>query len=96
MGEFEAFLKNLQALLDQDRPVGASSGGEPGATARSGRADAIDAELSRAPRSTRVASLREAPEAQAFRDELVNGLIRVDTANRLLRWVNELMARGIV
>lgn len=57
--------------------------------------DAIDAELARAARRTAVQSVREAPEVEAFRDELIDGLIRVDTANRLLRLIAMVLeARG--
>lgn len=49
--------------------------------------DAIDAVLNSPARQTAVRSLREAPEVEAFRNELVDGLIRADTANQLLRLV---------
>ena len=49
--------------------------------------DAIDAVLNSPARTTSVASLRDAPEVAAFRNELVDGLIRADTANQLLRLV---------
>ena len=58
--------------------------------------DAIDAELSRPTRATAVVSLRDAPEMAAFRQEWVDGLIRVDTANQLLRLLNELITRALV
>ena len=58
-----------------------------------GRGDAIDAVLNGPARTTLVASLREAPEVAAFRAALVDGLIRVDTANRLLRLVHEVIVR---
>lgn len=56
-------------------------------------ADAIAVELVRPSRTTAVVSLREAPEIEAFRSELVNGLIRADTANQLLRLLNEVVIR---
>ncbi len=56
-------------------------------------ADAIDAEIARPARQTAVQSLSEAPEVVAFRDELVNGLIRADTANQLLRLVATVVER---
>jgi len=55
--------------------------------------DGIDAVLSDPPRTTAVRSLRDAPEMEAFRRELVDGLIRVDTANQLLRLVNDILLR---
>ena len=47
--------------------------------------DAIDAVLSASPRQTQVASLRDSPVMQKFRDELTDGLIRIDTLNQVLR-----------
>ncbi len=57
------------------------------------RGDAIDQVLAEAPRSTGIVSLRDAPEVAAFRNELTDGLIRVDTANQLLRLINEVVVR---
>jgi hypothetical protein len=57
------------------------------------RGDAIDMVLSLAARQTAVTSLHDAPEVAAFRDELVDGMIRADTANQLLRLVNEVITR---
>ena len=67
-----------------------------GTQSENGRGDAIDAVLSAEPRTTKVASLRDSPEVRAFREALVDGLIRVDTANQLLRLVNELIVRLVV
>ena len=52
------------------------------------KGDAIDDVLSAAPRTTAVQSLRDHPDVVQFRQELTDGLIRVDTANRLLRLVS--------
>jgi hypothetical protein len=51
---------------------------------QSKRRDAIDAILASEPRSTGVRSLRDHEVVQKFRRELSDGLIRVDTANKLL------------
>ena len=48
------------------------------------RKDAIDAILASEPRSTGVRLLRDHEVVQQFRRELLDGLIRVDTANKLL------------
>ncbi len=37
--------------------------------------------------------VRRAPEVEAFREALMDGLIRADTANRLLRLVNDVLLR---
>jgi len=50
--------------------------------------DAIDLILASPRRETEVRSLRHDPAVEAFRRELTDGLIRVDTANRLLSLVN--------
>ena len=56
-----------------------------------GSGDAIDAVLNGPARTTRVRSLREGPEVAAFRTALTDGMIRVDTANQLLRLVREVI-----
>lgn len=65
---------NLEALLER-LEQGIPSGR---------RKDAIDAILASAPRTTGVRSLRDHEVVQQFRRELADGLIRVDTANKLL------------
>lgn len=82
MGELERLLNNVQTMLD--------------ANAQAQPADAIGTELSRPARTTTVVSLRDAPEVEAFRNELIDGLIRVDTVNQLLRLINEAMTRLLV
>lgn len=64
-----------------------------GAGRRRGGGDAIERTLSEPGRSSAVRSLREAPEVDAFRQELIDGLIRVDTANRLLQLLNTVVTR---
>ncbi len=51
---------------------------------QAGRGDAIDAILAEGRRKTKVRSLRDHEVVEQFRRELTDGLIRVDTANRLL------------
>ena len=46
--------------------------------------DAIDRTLAGGGRSTQVTSLRDSEVVRKFQDELVDGLIRVDTAGQLL------------
>ncbi len=79
----------------------AGSSGESGAggtssapqSAGRGSGDAIDRELARPKRLTAVVSLRDSIEVETFRNELIDGLIRVDTANQLLRLVNQVMVQ---
>jgi hypothetical protein len=54
--------------------------------------DAIDEVLAGAPRTTQVKSLRDHPDVQQFRLDLIDGLIRIDTANRLLQLVTTVVA----
>jgi hypothetical protein len=60
-----------------------------------GRDDAITAVLNTPPRQTAVASLRESAVVETFREALVDGLIRVDTANRLLQLINDVIVKLI-
>ena len=57
-----------------------------------GRGDAIDRILGGAPRTTQVRSLRDDEVVESFRRELSDGLIRVDTANKLLHFVSQVLA----
>lgn len=50
--------------------------------------DAIDRVLASPRRRTTVRALRNDPVVEAFRQELVDGLIRVDTAGKLLHLLN--------
>ena len=73
--QLDRLLQTLQALAD--RP--ATSG------------DAIDRILAGPPRQTLVRSLHDDPTVQRFREDLTNGLIRVDTANALLGLIERLV-----
>jgi hypothetical protein len=53
--------------------------------------DAIDAELARTPRQSAVTPLRDSEIMNRFRQELVDGLIRVDTAAQVLRLVQQVV-----
>jgi len=57
--------------------------------------DAIDRERNAAPRVTHVRGLRDAPEVEAFRQALIDGLIRTDTANRLLQLLNRIITQWL-
>jgi hypothetical protein len=46
-------------------------------------------------RETRVQPLADSPEVEAFRREVMDGMIRVDTANQLLRLVALVVERMI-
>ncbi len=56
--------------------------------------DAITRINAAPPRTTLVRSLRDDPTIQRFRNDLVNGLIRLDTANNLFTLLTKLL-RGV-
>jgi len=58
---------------------------------KSTRGDAIDAVLSSPGRVTHVTSLKDTPQAKAFRQALMDGMIRTDAVNKLLGLINEVV-----
>jgi hypothetical protein len=54
--------------------------------------DAIDRVRAGASRATDVSPLRQHPDVVRFRRELQDGLVRVDTANRVLRLLGQVVA----
>ncbi len=58
---------------------------------RTRRPDAIDDVLNSAPRTTAAASLREHEVVKKFRQEMTEGLIRLDTLNQLLGLVRTIL-----
>ncbi|HSW46337.1 MAG TPA: hypothetical protein VLM89_12280 [Phycisphaerae bacterium] len=96
--EEAAAMEESAPVPDAGKPADGKS--RTGTAARAGSSgvvkppsDAIAAELESAARVSSARSLRDAPEIEAFRRELVEGLIRADTANRLLRLLNEVVTR---
>ncbi len=57
------------------------------------RGDAIDRILAEPPRRTEVVELRESPVIRKFRDDLVDGLVRVDTVNQLFRLLTTVLEK---
>ncbi|MEE9296610.1 MAG: hypothetical protein V3W34_16825 [Phycisphaerae bacterium] len=55
--------------------------------------DAIDRILAAAPRRTEARSLRDDPVVARFREDLANGLIRMETADALFRLIGEVINR---
>lgn len=100
-GELERLLETLGGAVDsvlREREATKEGNAAPVVRSASGAkavagGDVIDRILASADRRTAVVSLRESPVVQAFADELTDGLIRVDTANRLLGLVNEIVTR---
>ena len=53
--------------------------------------DAIDKALASSPRMTKVHSLKDHPDVKQFRQDLIDGFVRVDTANRLLQLLSTIV-----
>jgi len=102
-GELDRLLNALESIIEPgDSNSGAAiiptSEQTPRETARlreTSAGDAIDTVLATPARTTAVHSLRSAPEIEAFRQALTDGLIRADTVNQLLRLVNEIVGQLI-
>jgi hypothetical protein len=82
MQELDRLLGQLEGAAERKAAVRAPLAG-----------DVIDDVLASPARQTAVRSLRDAPEVEAFRNELIDGLIRADTANQLLRLVAMVVER---
>jgi len=74
VSEFDETLNRMETALRQLRARG--------------HGDAIDRLLQEPPRQTETVSLRDSEIVQRFRDELTDGLIRVDTAHQLLQLIS--------
>ena len=85
----DELLDTLDRKLTQASEDGSGTAGQ--GTVSNG--DAIQAVLGEGARRTAVLNLRDAPVVEQFRQALSDGLIRVDTANRLLKLVNEIIVR---
>lgn len=63
---------------------------------RTRRPDAIDDVLDAAPRTAATTSLREHEVVRKFRQEVTDGLIRLDTANQLLGLVRSVLDIAVI
>ncbi len=88
MSSASSVLEDLLATLES-KASEAPAGGQD--AVRIG--DAISRELEAVPRVSAVRSVRDSQEMQAFRQALLDGLVRTDTVNRALRLVNEVLTR---
>ena len=84
-------LDQLVNMVDQ----AASQAGGGAATPSQRARDAIDDVLEGPRRTTQVVSLADSEVVAAFRRELADGFIRIDTVNQLLRLVSAVVERVI-
>ncbi len=77
-------VKQLDALLERIGAAGPSQTEPVPLQEADAMPDAIDAVLAQPQRQTNVQRLQNDPAMAAFREELVNGLIRVDTVRQFL------------
>ncbi len=85
----------LDALIDQlDQVIGDETGagatdettavGAPDSVTHSSDADALDLILGAPPRQTNVKRLRDSEAVRQFREDLLNGAVRIDRLNQML------------
>lgn len=77
--QLDALIKRLEQIVTATGPPA------PG--------DALDRMLAAPGRRTAVTSLRDSDVVRAFRNDLIDGLIRIDTANQLFRLVRAVLDR---
>ena len=86
--ELDALIEELdQAVGDEtgaDPPDAASVAGEPDSATYSPDADALDLILGTPPRRTNVKRLRDSDVVRQFREDLLNGAVRIDRLNQVL------------
>ncbi len=85
----------LDALIEElDQAVGDATGadapeettvvGETNSVTHSSAADALDLILGAPPRQTNVKRLRDSDVVRQFREDLLNGTVRIDRLNQIL------------
>ncbi len=85
--ELDALIEELdQAVGDElvANPRSGTAGGEPDSVTQSGAADALDLILGAPSRQTNVKRLRDSDVVRQFREDLLNGAVRIDRLNRVL------------
>lgn len=89
----------LDALIDQldqaqeDQPPGMWSLGNTSATAPSTGGDALDRIRNTPARQSRTRRLRDTDLVRQFREDLTNGLVRVDRLNQVLELLSSVIKR---
>ena len=61
-----------------------------------GNPDAITLKMAKERRKTNVTSVRDDPVMEAFRQELTDGLIRVDTVQKVISLVNTVVQKVLL
>lgn len=77
--------KELDALIAKLEKIAGQASADGG--------DALDEILASPARQTKVTSLRDSEVVSRFRQELIDGLIQIDTANQLFRLIRTILDR---
>jgi hypothetical protein len=86
--ELDALIEELdQAVGDEtgaDATDGSTAAGAPDSATHASAADALDLILGAPPRRTNVKRLRDSDVVRQFREDLLNGTVRIDRLNQIL------------
>ncbi len=86
--ELDALIEELDQAVgdatDANAPDAATVVGEPDSATHSSAADALDLILGAPPRQTKVKRLRDSDVVRQFREDLLNGTVRIDRLNQIL------------
>lgn len=83
--ELDALIDELDPAVSQETNADAATVvGDPDSATQSGDADALDMILGAPPRRTDVKRLRETEAVRQFREDLLNGAVRIDRLNQVL------------
>ncbi len=95
--ELDALIEQLDQAIEDNADSGAADSpaviGEPDSVAHSGKTDALDLILGSAPRRTAVKRLHDSEVVQQFRQDLLNGLVRIERLNQVLKLVGAVINR---
>ncbi len=86
--ELDALIDELDTAVGDevgaDAPDAATGVGESGSATHSPDADALDLILGAPPRQTNVKRLRNSDVVRQFREDLLNGAVRIERLNQVL------------
>ena len=86
--ELDALIEELDQAVSAEMvansPDGTAGGGVPDSATHPGASDALDLVLGAPPRQTNVKRLRDSDVVRQFREDLLNGAVRIDRLNQVL------------